>query len=711
MKVSYLNKSLLVMGALAMVACSNDDFSRKGSNSLSPGEEAAGVYMALNIEMPSGRGTRSQTNNDGTSTDGVEVGTNTENNVASVLIVLAKASDNSFIFAGEVPTSSIVPNPSDNSYNTTVQFQKSDLVEYYNKNNGSTNGDLSADEQRVNVFAICNPPTKFSEYIESAPLGDTEWYNQTETLLESTADNSVNQLGSVTNSIWSTDLFVMSNSAIATRRLPPTLNDWDKHKTPDTAFDLSGVNHPGDEVNEIDNSGSVLVERVACRFDFKDGSQQADDPSGIGNTYNVVYDVIDGERTPIIQVELTKMMLTNMAKDFYILPRVSPNGQLANSTLCGKETRTNYLVGPNAIAFNFDETPDDFVYSDYFNYPLFKSTYSEKKEYNIAQWNAWQLSEVLGGANDNLHQEYKVWRYATENVIPAPVSNQEYGKTTVVVFKGRFQVPEALKDNPDYSDLYKTLNGETISGNPNTDPILYSNNGQLYLTWSDVTKAAISASVQMTDNVPDVVEIEEEIDGEKVKVNQFASVSRSNPLFRSVYGANAGMSTFKWGTTTYKVGDGITPADPEENTIYVREPEQNPLSPNSMWNAWNNAGKPATGTTLTNMREAMTSNGFKLYQSSIDQQDGAGYYCYYFYRNRHNDNLDPGTMGPMEFATVRNNVYKLAVTNISQLGHPRIPENDPEPPTPDTPDESDEVYLTVTCQVLPWTVRVNNIEF
>ncbi len=68
-------------------------------------------------------------------------------------------------------------------------------------------------------------------------------------------------------------------------------------------------------------------------------------------------------------------------------------------------------------------------------------------------------------------------------------------------------------------------------------------------------------------------------------------------------------------------------------------------------------------------------------------------------------------MGPMEFAVVRNNVYKLAVTNISKLGHPRIPENDPDSPKPDDPDESDDIYFTVTCRVLPWVVRVNNIEF
>ena len=91
--------------------------------------------------------------------------------------------------------------------------------------------------------------------------------------------------------------------------------------------------------------------------------------------------------------------------------------------------------------------------------------------------------------------------------------------------------------------------------------------------------------------------------------------------------------------------------------------------------------------------------------------EGPGFYFYYFYWNRHNDNGRNGGMGPMEFAVVRNNVYKLSVTRISQLGHPRISSNDPDKPTPDKPDEDGKLYFTVNVEVLPWTVRVNNIIF
>ena len=96
------------------------------------------------------------------------------------------------------------------------------------------------------------------------------------------------------------------------------------------------------------------------------------------------------------------------------------------------------------------------------------------------------------------------------------------------------------------------------------------------------------------------------------------------------------------------------------------------------------------------------------------------YYVYYYYWNRHNDNLDPYNMGVLEFAVVRNNVYKLAVDKISRFGHPTPPdpsnpdpdpEPDPDPVDPDDPDESVNYYFNVTVKVLPWTVRINNIEF
>lgn len=110
---------------------------------------------------------------------------------------------------------------------------------------------------------------------------------------------------------------------------------------------------------------------------------------------------------------------------------------------------------------------------------------------------------------------------------------------------------------------------------------------------------------------------------------------------------------------------------------------------------------------------AAAAAGFTGY-SAVDGK----YYTYYYYWNRHNDNLDPYKMGIMEFAVVRNNVYKLCVESISKFGHPTPPTDptnptdpDPDPVKPGDPDESVNYYFTVTVKVLPWTVRINNIEF
>ena len=96
--------------------------------------------------------------------------------------------------------------------------------------------------------------------------------------------------------------------------------------------------------------------------------------------------------------------------------------------------------------------------------------------------------------------------------------------------------------------------------------------------------------------------------------------------------------------------------------------------------------------------------GFVKY--NIDTTDNK-YYVYYYYWNRHNDNVDDRKMGNMEFATVRNNVYKLAVTSVSGLGLPGDK-------TPDDPNEEDETlsgFFKVSVTVVPWEVRVNDIEF
>lgn len=151
--------------------------------------------------------------------------------------------------------------------------------------------------------------------------------------------------------------------------------------------------------------------------------------------------------------------------------------------------------------------------------------------------------------------------------------------------------------------------------------------------------------------------------------------------------------------------------------ILTDDVAQDTSSPNYLHDQWDHTAtadnpNPYQTEAFKKFRDAVVANNITIYQESYDEDlGGYAYYCYYYYWNRHNDNGQNGVMGPMEFAVVRNNVYKLAVTKIARLGHPRIAANDPDKPTPNTPDEKADVYITVTCETLPWVVRENNIEF
>ncbi|MDE5836986.1 MAG: Mfa1 fimbrilin C-terminal domain-containing protein, partial [Paramuribaculum sp.] len=345
------------------------------------------------------------------------------------------------------------------------------------------------------------------------------------------------------------------------------------------------------------------------------------------------------------------------------------------------ETPTNYVVGPNALIFE-GEVEENF--SKWFNYPFFE----DNGEFNVesqaaARWDVYKVQDVLSnGQKDNYNgtSNYNRWRYVVENVIPGGVENQKNGISTGIVFKGRilgtdYAMNQAVNDAVEpwekgtYAQIANCLNGKpyvqtdgsthpAITGNSTDDPIIYYLDGKLFLTWRHIRQAAIQASVSLNDLAQNGVEI-----------------NRSNSLYRAVFGDGgipAG-NVYMNGETVVQFTD---PDFDNRKAAYLK-------SPDAMWEAWVAVGKPVTNSTskldvpetLAKFREAATEAGITIYQSSVDADFGPGYYCYYYYWNRHNNNNRDGVMGPMEFAVVRNNVYKLSVDKIARLGHPRIPYN------------------------------------
>ena len=84
----------------------------------------------------------------------------------------------------------------------------------------------------------------------------------------------------------------------------------------------------------------------------------------------------------------------------------------------------------------------------------------------------------------------------------------------------------------------------------------------------------------------------------------------------------------------------------------------------------------------------------------IDYSRESGNTMNYYYFFKHNDNGIQGVMGPMEYAIVRNNIYRIAVQGFNGLPTPYDPE---DPDEPDKPQE--EFDIMVDLKVLSWAKR------
>lgn len=636
-----------ILAIWSLTGCDKDnlDSDDSGNNGLKDA-----VYMNVNVLLPSAAGLgRSSTEEGGGSSDGTEVGKDYENNVSNILLVLA-SSDDEYIahdFVGGLLTTNKTSKP---TVSATASISKTSLASYYQ---GQT---LSEQQQKIHVYVFCNPTQELIQKLESASLGDKTWMDEICEVVDKKGGSGVRN-----TSIWSSNSFLMSNASVAEKKIPSTIEAWDSFDKASNPFDLSGSNNGG-----IDNVGSIRVERSVARFDFKDGSNGEK-----ANTYDILTTVYDPETDQIsqeasgLQVQLIRMGLVNMSKQFYYLRRVSNDGFAKNDNndfaYCGSETPTNYVVDTDADFKKGSLNAEEL--STHFNFPLFNSE-GRINDATREQWDDYLLEDILGHEEDNdegwmpenkRRKDYHIWRYVTENTIPSDEENQRSGISTGVVFKGKLLATDELTQKHKQLDiaiagnyeLPEGVDGYTYEVNGKVYPILYMFQERIYVGWND----------------------------EIVK-------------FAKEYGT---------GSPLYMAA-GID--DDTDN------------SPNKLYQDLVKAkGTNTEEAALAAFRKAATEAGFTLYQASEDKTSGGGYYFYYYYWNRHNDNGRYGTMGPMEFGVVRNNVYKLAVTEINKLGHPRISDNDPDPVEPENPDEDGDVYLRVSVEVLPWVVRVNDIVF
>lgn len=499
-------------------------------------------------------------------------------------------------------------------------------------------GTLDEGKDRIHIYAFCNPTNELKDLFKEHFMLK-EWIHKTENITEDANGNIIRG-----ETVWGgkdhQHGFLMSTADRASieKSIPQKMEHWEKHTQKDTPFNFSGTNRQDPKQKEINNEGNIRVERAVARIDFKDGSKNGDQTYALGND--------EGNAT--LKVKLTKMALVNMSRDFYYLRRVSDDGTNADALVCGTEyshgPQTNYVVDTdaaikNGVTRNIDK---GYPFKDYFNFCL--GNY-EGGNWHIdatarSQWYTSLISKVI----KNNGKGYHTWRYVTENTIPG-IEMQQNGITTGIVLKGQIMATD--KASRKLQDAIANAKGD-----PAKDPILYSYANTLYVTWEEVREKAFLAE-------------------------------ESGRFYKAVF--------------------GNTP----KNRLAIKSNGQaavysaDKTSPDYLWQKWHeqNIDNKAF---QADFRKAAKKAQFTLYQSSTDDYYAAGYYCYYFCWSRHNDNQDNNVMGPMEFAIVRNHIYKLSVTGINRLGHPRISENDPTPITPDTPDEKDSHYLTLSVEVIPW---------
>lgn len=657
------NRNKFLMGILALGAlagCSRDDAEVKPVGPLGTDDAA---YMSVQVALPTQNGTRTATG-----ATGQEVGKDEENNVSTVLLVLA-APDDGYYAHGLVGGLSTKDVTGSKIVNARAKIGRTDIQGMYNMS--SDDGDGTAKSEKIRIYVFCNPTQELLSKVGDLAVGDKTWVDEVCRVSQGGAGNEADR----NLTIWAANSFLMSNATVAERAIPSKFSGWLKYTTEANPFELSGTND-GD-VDNLTGRGPVEVERSMARFDFRDGSPG-------NNTYEI--STMSGQNDGKLKVQLIRMGLVNMSKEFHYLRRVSDNGLKTggNLAVCGAETTANYVVDTDAefkhtANLSVKEAGNDVAkLKQHFNFPLY-SDLGTIDDNTRTQWDNYLLDDVLGRGEDNTGWEwdgntdpgdYHIWRYVTENTIPGDNSRQQNGLTTGVIFKGKLLAGEGLEDpETGHKKLFEAINGAYEAPkvkNPDTGaeepapvytlivegkqfPILYLFQDCLYVGWNDeVSKAAVEAGL-------------------------------GSPLYTAAFTEN----------------EAGNPHELYQALVAAK-------------------GTDGEQTALTAFRAAAKKAGFTLYQASNDTaqaKGGPGYYFYYYAWNRHNDNRDNGVMGPMEFGVVRNNVYKLAVTKISRLGHPRITDNDPDPNDPDDPDEDGDVYLTLSVKVLPWTVRVNNFEF
>ena len=360
------------------------------------------------------------------------------------------------------------------------------------------------------------------------------------------------------------------------------------------------------EKNTSDNPAktTVDVERVAARVDYK-----------TNGTYEITGDGTTANGT----ITITGAYIVNrLDAGSYFLKRVTVGKDVnANVTYLGDETAsngvaTNYVIDPWTTQKTGKEMPDLYAPDTYF------PNGSDDPE----DWDGWckEGDEVTDPDNQS-----EVWRrvgYCMENTTASDATMKQYN--TGIVFRAKF--------DPEPTDVEDYTSGQTF----------FTYDGKIYPMLTDMmgqlnNKADFSnhvdKSINTIENLNNLTVFTESLANDPTGYCEYLKdYVNSHPHMD--FTNTEEKEKLKWG---YYLN----------NIIGVIEDSQE--------------------------GPQINKNKVKTRQFLYEKSGGRirTYYkgqCYYIWWLRHSDNDDDTTNGIMEYAVVRNNIYKLNVTGVSSLG-------------------------------------------
>ncbi len=365
--------------------------------------------------------------------------------------------------------------------------------------------------------------------------------------------------------------------------------------------------------NSEDNPAttSVNVERMAARIDYDaEGEFTCSHPSYTG-----------------AKVEITgAAVVNNLTAGSYLMKRVADNVN-ATPEYLGEETETNgvstnYVLDPwtakkdkQNTSFDLDgqTVAIDKLYGTYF------TGQSLGDQQNPSYW-----EKLVKEGTDVTDNDGKTWKrigYTLENTTFAAYTDHKYN--TGVVFKAKFTPADG-----------------SVAGTYTPDATFFEWKTRLYATAEDMMRAFSQ----------DFNNFDSKIDGctKWEDVAQFAGALTADPTGYKHYltaqadGKTGGLTAddkaaLKWKEYMHSVCGYVKNAD---GSVTIDS-------------------FPDDSHDYASTREALAVNGVRTYKDAT---------CYYTWWVRHSNDGNDETNGVMEFAIVRNNIYKLSVSSVYSLG-------------------------------------------